>query len=430
MQVEIKPSRLAGTMSVPSSKSMMQRVCATALLHNGTCIVNNIGNSADDTIAISVIQQLGAEVSYLSTSDIKIVSNGVVDFKGNVNCGESGLSSRLFTIIAALSPNKIVISGMGSLGNRSMSPFSELFKQLDVSTLNFNGKLPITIKGPLTTNSISIDGSLSSQFLSGLLIAYAFNASEQVSIEVRNLVSKPYIDMTLDVLEDFGKTIINNSYEEFVISPSVQQQSRNIEIDIEGDWSSASFWLVAGALKGSIMLKGLNLYSKQADKAILSVLKDTGADISIDDSSVSVRSDNSKLKSFIFDATNCPDLFPILSIYASLCNGESQIKGLHRLKEKESDRSVTVKKMLEGFGVQFAEKNDILYITGQDILEAATIDSSNDHRIAMAASIGSLNANGVCIINNANAVKKSYNNFYTDLRLLGGNYASDVDYCK
>ncbi|MEZ5018122.1 MAG: 3-phosphoshikimate 1-carboxyvinyltransferase [Flavipsychrobacter sp.] len=425
MQVAVTPSILNGTIKVPASKSMMQRVCAAALLHKGTCTISNIGTSNDDKAAVNIIEQLGAIVKDVSTSTIEITSDGRIIPQGNIDCGESGLSARLFTVVAALSSYEITITGSGSLLNRSMTPFEDLFQQLDVTIKDFSGKLPITIKGPLKPKTIQVDGSLSSQFLSGLLIAYSFTAKNKVSIKVTDLVSRPYIDMTLEVLQHFGCQVVNHNYEEFVVTPVATTE--NLTFDVEGDWSSASFWLVAAAINGVVELKGLNKNSAQADKAILKVLKDTGVDYIVEGGAVSVRSLSSRPNSFSFDATHAPDLFPILAIYAALCNGESAIKGLRRLSQKESDRVVSITAMLERFGVSFSIKEDVLHIKGQQVLSAATIDSYNDHRIAMAATIGALNADGACVITGAEAVNKSYTDFYKNLIALGGNCTIEME---
>lgn len=397
----------------------MQRICAAALLCNGTCVVNNIGTSNDDVAAMNIIQQLGATIKKISVTNIEITAKGTIDASGVIDCSESGLSTRLFTIIASLSPNEITITGSGSLVNRSMVPFLELFQQLGVEVKDFNGKLPITIKGPLQPQSTLIDGSLSSQFLSGLLLAYAFTAKEEVTIRVSNLVSRPYIDLTIDVLHFFKKKVTNNNYEAFTISPTSSTEE-TIAIDVEGDWSSAAFWLVAGAINGSITISGLNCESTQADKAILTVLQESGVEVIVAADKILVQSAINKPQGFSFDATNAPDLFPILAIYAALCSGESEIKGLHRLSQKESDRAMSIKEMLSAFGVTHTTKDDSLLITGAHTLQAATIDSYNDHRIAMAATIGALNATGNTTIVGAEAVNKSYTNFYKDLQLLGG----------
>src|SRR5258705_2931081 len=187
----------------------------------------------------------------------------------------------MFAPLAALSHHEIILNGKGSLLQRPMDFFDEVFPQLDILTHSNNGKLPIKIKGPLHPKNIAIDGSLSSQFLTGLLIAYAKTCVAPVSIKVNNLKSKPYIDLTLQVLKHFGWHVENGDYKEFYFLPTINDQQTTINYTVEGDWSGASFLLVASAVAGNITVEGLDVHSAQADKAILSALDKAGAEIVI-----------------------------------------------------------------------------------------------------------------------------------------------------
>jgi 3-phosphoshikimate 1-carboxyvinyltransferase len=250
MQATIQPSKIKGTITAPTSKSAMQRACAAALVKRGKTILHNPGTSADDKAALDIIQQLGAAVSYIDNT-IVIESNGIKPIADTINCGESGLSVRMFTSIAALSTLPITITGSGSLIRRPLSFFNEVLPQLDVEVNSNNGLLPLQIKGPLQPKNITVDGSLSSQFLTGLLLAYAAAGAADVTIKVDNLNSKPYIDLTLQVMSDFGlKTPINNNYEEFYFgNQSISQfANESINYTVEGDWSGGAFFLVGGAI--------------------------------------------------------------------------------------------------------------------------------------------------------------------------------------
>jgi len=420
MNTIIQPGRLKGTIQIPPSKSMMQRYYAAAVLHRGTTIIRNVGRSEDDQVALRLIQQMDAEVTNLSPNVLSIKSNGFVDVSGKLDCGESGLSCRLFTIIAALSPHEVKITGSGSLLRRSMQPFEEIFSQLGINMEGFNERLPIQIKGPLNPKSIEIDGGLSSQFLTALLIVYAFTAKESVSISAKGLVSKPYVDLTLNILSRYGKYIANERYQRFIIDPQQFEQIDLVAATVEGDWSSAAAWIAAGALNGDITLKGLDPESTQADRRILEVLIETGVYHEWRDGSLIVRSGPEQPDSFKFGATDCPDLFPVLSIYASLCKGESHITGLDRLYEKESNRAASIQSMLRSFEVTHESRGNTLVITGRSRLVGGAVDSHQDHRIAMAATVGGLNANGDTLILGSEAVGKSYRDFFKDLSALGG----------
>ena len=201
MQAVINPGYISGTVKIPGSKSMTQRAYAAALLHTGSTIVRNPGNSADDLAALHIIQQLGAKVHTLANNEIEIISHGVQPIANYIDCGESGLAARLFTPIVAISHLPVTINGSGSLLQRPMHAYTPVFEQLHITAADFNGYIPFTAKGPLKVQNITIDGSQSSQFLSGLLFAYAFTAHEPTTITVIDLKSKPYIDLTLSILE-------------------------------------------------------------------------------------------------------------------------------------------------------------------------------------------------------------------------------------
>lgn len=417
MQAIISPGYINGTVNVPASKSMMQRACAAALLHHGKTIINNPGSSDDDNAALNIIKQLGAKVDFVE-GRVEIMSNSIQPIADIVNCGESGLATRLFTPIIALSDKTMRIEGKGSLLTRPMGLMGKLLPQLSVGFESNNGYLPFNVRGPLQPKSITIDGSESSQYLSGLLFAYTYAAKETITIEVNNLASKPYIDLTLQVLEHFGKPVINEDYKRFIINPAQFQQKEQVVINIEADWSSAAFWLVAATLAGNITVTNLNEYSTQADKAILNVIEETGALISKNGTQITVIQ-APYLIPFHFDATDCPDLFPVLAVLAACCHGESSIRGVHRLFHKESNRAESIGDMLQEYGVYFSMEDDVLVIEGLKKLETATINSYNDHRIAMAASVAALKAYGTSIVGGAECVSKSYPAFFSDLASLG-----------
>ena len=430
MKVVVKPSVITGTLIAPTSKSSMQRACAAALLHNGDTVINNPGKSNDDVAALDIIQKLGATI--IEQSNDRIIIKGknasaslkvfpfAGDAEGAVNCGESGLSIRMFTPIAALSDQLITINGTGSLLKRPMDFFDEIFPQLNVEVESNKGMLPIKIKGPLQPKDITIDGSLSSQFLTGLLFAFAKAATDQVTITVNNLKSKPYIDLTLQVMQHFGYTVENNGYESFSIKP-VNYQPSTINYTVEGDWSGGAFLLVAGAIAGKIVVKGLDPFSTQADKAILQAIIESGATISIEEKQITIAPPViglAALKPFHFNATDCPDLFPPLVALASYCNGTSVIEGVGRLAHKESNRGLTLQEEFAKMGVEIILQDDLMMIKGGEGLKGATVHSRHDHRIAMACAVAALKAKGETVIEEAEAINKSYPDFYEHLQLL------------
>ena len=415
MQVIIQPSRIQEEISAPTSKSAMQRACAAALVKKGVTLLHNPGHSADDKAAMDIIQQLGAQVSE-KEGCIQIESGGVVPVSDRINCGESGLSVRMFTPIAALSDQAITVNGGGSLLRRPLSFFNEVLPQLGVQCTSNNGLLPLQIKGPLQPGDITIDGSLSSQFLTGLLFAYAAANATDVTIRVLNLNSKPYIDLSLQVMSDFGlKTPLNHNYEKFYFGKQSTAQFENATIDymVEGDWSGGAFLLVAGAIAGDLVVRGLDVFSTQADRAVLQALMQTGVSMSVEEERITLR--ECPLQPFHFDATDCPDLFPPLVALAAYCQGTSTIEGVHRLTHKESNRALTLQEEFGKMGVDIRLQDDLMVIQGGGKVRGARVHSRHDHRIAMACGVAALRATGETIIDEAEAVNKSYPGFWKDL---------------
>jgi 3-phosphoshikimate 1-carboxyvinyltransferase len=431
MRATVYPNTLRGEQVAPASKSSMQRACAAALLHRGTTRILNPGHSNDDLAAIDVIQKLGAIVKTedaskekINSTSIIVHSNGVQPIGDTMNCGESGLGIRMFTPIAALSDQSITVEGIGSLLNRPMHFFDTIFPKLGIEIQSQAGYLPIQIKGPLKPANIEVDGSLSSQFLTGLLMAFAATENTNAVIEVQGLKSKPYIDLTLSVLNTFGWKVQHQDYKrfEFLAHPPLAD---HIDYTVEGDWSGAAFLLVAGAIAGPIVVKGVQLNSTQADKAVIQALKDAGASIDINENAIQIGPAKDKagvvgsLKAFEFDATHCPDLFPPLVALAAVCNGVTILHGVSRLAHKESDRGLTLQKEFAKLGIRIELNEDRMMVYGGIGIKGAEVFSQHDHRIAMACGVAALCADGPITITDAEAVNKSYTDFFKHLQHLG-----------
>src|SRR5687768_1495131 len=298
----------------------MQRACAAALLRKGESIIENPGHSNDDKTAIGIIKVLGAKLNRKG-NEFRITSPGISPAKNpgkkKIDCGESGLSIRMFTPIAALSNEEITITGSGSLAGRPLDLFDEILPQLGAEVKLNDGKLPLVIQGPLKPKNIEIDGSLSSQFLTGLLMVYGaapnpskggapVSDSSMFSIKVRDLKSKPYIDLTLDVMKQFGLNVPENkNYEEFIFTKSASliptSGGEGGAYTVEGDWSGGAFLLVAGVIAGNITVRGLNLSSTQADKKITEALMSANAGIAMDAKGIQLH--KTAMQGFEFDAT-------------------------------------------------------------------------------------------------------------------------------
>jgi 3-phosphoshikimate 1-carboxyvinyltransferase len=343
----------------------------------------------------------------------------VAPSENEINCGESGLGIRMFTPIAALSNKQLSIVGKGSLVNRPMDFFDEIFPQLDINITTNGGKLPLQVKGPLVPKNIEVDGSLSSQFLTGLLMAYSASDAKDVTITVRDLKSKPYIDLTLRVLKDFGMKVpkVQNHETYYFSAQDMSKRNHDFSYAIEGDWSGAAFLFVAGAISQQMIIEGMRSDSVQADMKILEAIKDAGAGLNFEANNYTVTP--AALKAFEFDATECPDLFPPLVALATYCEGITKIKGVRRLTHKESNRGLTLQDVFGKMGIQIDLDDDLMLVHGGKQPKGASVHSHHDHRIAMAAAVAALGADGAVTIADAEAIDKSYPAFYKDLMQLG-----------
>jgi 3-phosphoshikimate 1-carboxyvinyltransferase len=408
----VHSSMVMGTIIAPSSKSLTQRAIAAALLANGTTVISNPSFCNDSKAAIEMAKQLGASV-VSGENYIKVTGSKKTKYAVTLNCGESGLALRMFSPIASLLSSKCSFTGEGSLVKRPVTMITDALSKLGVEAKSNEGFLPLVLDGHLKGGRIEIDGSLSSQLLTGLLMALPI-ADHSSEIIVNNLKSKPYIDLTIQLLKDFGITIENHDYKRFVVPGAQAYKPR--DYSVEGDWSGAAFILVAGAVAGEAKVNNLFANSRQADVAILDALKRAGANINIEASFV--KTIKSELKSFDFDATECPDLFPPLACMAIYCKGTSRIKGVGRLEHKESNRAFTIMSVLIALGIKVSISEDEMIIEGGE-LAGATISSHNDHRIAMMASIAALGSRSQITITEAEAISKSYPEFFIHLEELG-----------
>lgn len=412
MRKSIHPSHIDGEIIAPPSKSMMLRASACALLTEDISKILNPTMCADAAAALSIIKKLGAEIKIEKK---KVIIRGGINPSGEtLHCGESGLCIRMFSPIASLSHQEQILSGEGSLISRPLFMIEKPLYDLGVFCRTKDGFLPIKIEGPLKGGETIIDAAVSSQFLTGLLLALP-KTKKNSKLIVTNLKSIPYIEMTLKLMKDFGIDVQHQNHEIYNIKGN---QEYNIgEYTVEGDWSGASFLLVAGAVNGKVKVKGLDIHSPQGDKKIIQVIKDVGAEIHTSGNVIEIK--RKQLRSFTLDATEYPDLFPPLVVLAINCNGSSHIKGIERLKYKESNRAAVLQKEFNSIGADIRIVEDIMIVKGGKI-DGGKIHTHNDHRIAMAAAIVALNARKKVTIENFKCVDKSYPQFFEDLVSIGG----------
>ena len=411
MDTSVPRGQIAGVATPPCSKSYAQRALAAALLAEGETILRNL-DFCDDTIsAISVIETLGAKVERLDERTVKVYG-GLNPQSSTLNVGESGLATRMFTPIASLCNKPITVEGRGTLLYRPMNMMIDPLRKLGVEVRDGGGRLPVEVCGPMKGGEIDVDGSVSSQFLTGLLMALPL-VDEDTTIAVENAVSKPYLDMTIDLASKFGVNIQHNDYEEFYVEGG--QKYEPTDLIIEGDWSAAAMLLVAGAVAGKITLTNVSMLSKQADVAICDALVRAGALVTSEPNSITV--EHRDLVAFEFNATQCPDLFPALAVLAAAAEGESVIYGTHRLEHKESNRAETIAQEYKKLGIEVRLEGDAMYIKGGSI-HSAEVASHNDHRIAMSLAVSALRSDGELLIRDAECVAKSFPDFFAVLESL------------
>ncbi|MGN0527742.1 MAG: 3-phosphoshikimate 1-carboxyvinyltransferase, partial [Eubacterium sp.] len=282
-------------------------------------------------------------------------------------------------------------------------------------TVKSDGYLPFSISGQLQNGNYEVDGNVSSQYVTGLLLALANLQGDSAIVLKTPLQSKPYVDMTVKIMNDYGVRVVETNFG-YLIKGS--QKYQTLDYNVEGDWSQAAFFLAAGAICGDVTVSGLDLKCAQGDRYIIDVLANFGADIVVEGNRVHCK--ESSLKGIEVDVTDIPDLVPIIAVTAAFANGQTVIKGGERLRYKESDRITSVVTNLEKMGVDVIEQPDGMIINGCGDVFGAKLDGFNDHRIVMAFSIAALGAYGKTEITDAESINKSYPQFFEDYNSLGG----------
>lgn len=430
-------------LTMPASKSFAQRAIIAAALAEGTSTLEGFSSCADTEAALETARKMGAEVS-LDCNCLKIKGHGVEGIKAikELDTGESGLLTRLMIPIAALECEKpFRITGHGTLLNRPLSGANDIMAAFGVMLKNAGTKqskevfVPLDITGQLLPGKAEISGKGGSQLISGLLTALPM-AETNSTIYVEDPRSIPYMFITMDVLRKFGIRISNEMEgdDEFLETQDWShcsgmtfrikggQQYQPADFRIEGDWSSAANFMVAGAVFGSVRVSGLDTSSLQADLSIMDILVEAGACVSQDEDGC-INVFKSPLSAFCTDLNNAPDLFPIVAVLAAFSAGESCIAGVGRLSGKESNRAEAIMEMLKGLGVTARIESDQMFISGHSLswrllngklLSGGEFSSRHDHRMVMALKVASLGASEPISIDDTDCVSKSYPEFLKD----------------
>ena len=470
--------------AMPVSKSFAQRAIIAAALAEGTSHLKRYTPCGDNEAALQVARNLGAEVkcedgvvtikgiaAQLGGLDTLVGPDGLPSVGENgdpvLHVGESGLLTRMMIpLMAQLSQKPVTFTGEKTLLGRPLTGAKEIMEALDAEIAGQVGNdgngdkesdpqvghegavsVPLTVKGPLKTGRAEISGKHGSQLISGLLMALPF-AEKNSSLIVHEPKSIPYMFITLEVLKKFGIKIGNDMLggrdfiesdgdwslcTEMVFKVKGGQKYKAVDIDLEGDWSAAANFLVAGAIFGKAELQGLDTTSLQADLSVMDILMDAGASLSqLDGDKGNITVQRAPLKAFSVDASNCPDLFPIISVLASFCQGTSRIAGVGRLANKESDRAKAITQMLTQMGVKVTIEADEMVIEGHSLaqrlldgsaglLHGGQYTSHHDHRMVMALKVAQLGADGQVLIDDEECVAKSFPQFHQTFQtMLGG----------
>jgi 3-phosphoshikimate 1-carboxyvinyltransferase len=410
--LHIPPGQLNGRIAAPASKSDAQRALAAASLARGRSVIGGCTPCDDTDAALGVIEALGARVE--REGDLVTVEGWQRAPAGHVECGESGLALRMFAAIAALHDRQITLDGRGTLRSRPIGMIEDALRSCGVACRSREGRLPLAVRGPLHGGSVSADGSVTSQHITGLLFAFPL-AAEDTRLTVLRPASRPYLAMTMRTLAVFGIDAQAAPDMSAFMLPG-RQRYRPTDYRVEGDWSGASCLLAAGAFAGRVEIDNLDVASPQADRAILDVLRQAGARVTVTGRTVTVELGD--LAPFAWDAGDAPDLVPALVALACHCPGTSRITGIERLRHKESDRVSALLGMVRAMGGRADADTDWLEVTGGP-LRGGAVETRHDHRIAMAAAVAALRSASGVTLDDPSCVGKSYPRFFDDLRSLG-----------
>lgn len=416
---------------VPSSKSCAQRAYALALLNRGqTTHIWQSSFCEDDKAALGIITAAGAQVIHEIPDNLRVFSPVCTPAHRDFFCGESGLAARMFGVILPfLWPDvSLHFTARGSLLQRPATDLIALLEQLGLRVVSAQARWPLYVEGKAQLPTcIHIQANHSAQVLSGLLLACAGVPKKcDVRIEVEGLVSKPYVDLSLEMIDQMGVNISKEGYDAFRIAQHQQVSLPHACLQIEKDWSAAAFWVAFAAFGHDIFLLDVCPDSVQADRQILTIARQAGLHVHPEPGGVLCQRVR-PLRAFHTDATDCPDLFPPLVALATVCEGVSQITGVRRLFHKESNRAQALVEECTKLGVAISVQNDTMYV-GQSEVSPAVVHAHNDHRIAMCLGILATRSRGVVRICQAQCVAKSYPLFWEDLASCGVSVKNEEGY--
>ncbi len=406
MDIKIQPSLLKGTVKIPSSKSYSHRMLICAGLSSGKSVIKGISFSKDIDATISAMNALGAKIEINGdTATVQGISEPSED--AVIDCCESGSTLRFIIPISCALGTSSEFHGQGRLPQRPIDIYIRELSQKNI-IFEYNNTMPFSLSGKLSSGDFYLEGDVSSQFVTGLLFALPILDGDSKIIMKSHLESKPYADMTIACLRLFGIDITETDYGYFIRG---NQKYTPHDCTVEGDYSQAAFFFTANALGNNIKLENLIPDSVQGDKKILEIIDE-----------MCYNSKHGRPGFFKADCSDIPDLVPILAVLGSFGSEKSVIFNAKRLKIKESDRLLAISSVLNNIGGKITALDDGLIIEPVENFKGGEIDSFGDHRIVMCGAIASTRSENPVIIRGADAVKKSYPDFFGDFRKLGGKF--------
>ena len=412
--VKYLPFTPSGSVTTPPSKSDVHRAIICAALSKGASTISPVALSNDIKATIGCIEALGAkthiENNVLTVDGTELFSNKTA----TLDCGESGSTLRFFIPVAAVGGVNASFIGSGRLPQRPIGIFTDLLPNFGVNC-ETEGGLPLKISGKLQGGTFKIPGNVSSQFITGLLFALPLLENDSNIVLTSPIESVGYINMTIYTMSKFGVEIETTDFGWHIKG---NQSYKPCSYTTDGDWSQAAFFMVSGAINGSITVNGVNRDSAQGDRKIAELISQFGAEVLQTDTSVTVKS--GKMHAITIDASQIPDLVPVLAVCAGFADGTTRIINAQRLRIKESDRLKTTADLINNLGGNIRELSDGLEITGVKKLLGGSADGCNDHRIVMSAAVCAAGLDGEIECSDALSINKSYPEFFNDYNSIGG----------
>ena len=400
--VSISPKILNGKVSAPPSKSVAHRLLICASLAKGKSEISGLTYSKDITATINALKAMGAKIT-VQNDIATVLGISKIQNTAEIDCNESGSTLRFLIPLASALGINTTFFGSGKLPERPIIPYLSQLSKNGIA-FNYNNTMPFSISGKLKAGKYEMAGDVSSQFITGLLFALPLLDGNSEIILTSKLESKPYVDITIDCLSQFGIIVVENENGYYIKGNQIYKPKNVV---VEGDYSQAAFYYVANAIGCNIEINNLNTNSFQGDKKIIEIIHNIGYN-------------NKRLKPFEVDASDIPDIVPILAVFASFCDGESRITNVARLRIKESDRLEAISTCINRIGGNVLATSNSLIIKGVQNFTGGEVDSFNDHRIAMSMAISAIKCKKELKILNASCVEKSYPNFFEEYKKLGG----------